>query len=202
MSAESIEEYTQKKNTFFYEGNLRIEENFFYSLLPFTVEHAVLQAYPQWIEKRYTKKQMFEQAVGLKTESESKIVFLFILAYTGKMTTKGRTEVTIPDDFEEYVFLEQDKDTYVRCSKAEIPFMGQTINSFNDQTHATIVFPKTMPDSNVSITDGVDSLNLVIGGLDLKHDTFEIPIPLSAVYQDAPEEIKEIYYAAKIWPEH
>jgi len=191
---ESIQEYEDSKFNEMMMMRLKNEQFFSYTAFPLPVELAVIQNYSKWIEKRYTEDQMLTAIEELKGEYQNYLPVFFAIFYTGEWNSKGKTEIKIPDDFEEYLFLENDKGEYVRTSKVEIPFMGNVVNYMNDSSMIVILFENAdeiLADSNKVV--------IVIGGVDLVQTKFAYPYPFSQYYQDAPEVIKELFYKSAIW---
>ncbi len=195
--SETPNEYAGRKLLEIYQRYYTREGNLGYTISLATAEGTVLVYYKKWREKRFSKKRMIEEATAINAEFADKLMIHFTLRFTGDWQSKGRTSIQIPADFAEFIFLEQDENIFVRCTKADVS-MG-LVNQFNDSEGIMLEFPLLIEDSNTAITEGVESLRLVIGGLALEHGTFDIELPLSSYYKDAPDLFKEIFVASGIW---
>ncbi len=182
FSDESIQEYTGNKFSELVSMQMEKEKHFGYTATPIPLEFAIITTYPKWIEKRYKEDQMLKAIEELKSEYQNYFPVNFWIYYTGDWNSKGKTEVKIPDDFEEYLFLENAEGDYVRTSEAKIPFIGKKINYMNDSSTILILF-----ENADEILADSDKVVIVIGGVDLRKTKFTYSFPFSQYYQDAPQ---------------
>ncbi len=197
-------EYWKNKMREFFNSRMRVEGNFKFMVVPTPAEWLIVFTYPQWEEKRYTYKEKVKEARNFKKEGEKNIYAVLVISFIGDWDSKGETSKKIPEDIADYIFLENDKGKFVRCSNAEVPLFGGTINAFNKTFTTPLEFPSKFPDTKESIFAYTEKVKFVIGGLGFKNNEFEYKVPFSNLFSDAPPEIKEIYYDIGLWkrPEH
>lgn len=191
--ADPVKDYCDTKMREMMFASLREEGHFLFSFVPNPLEPLVLQNYPTWVQKRYNEERRVQETKVLIEEMKGKIWGIFWVSFKGAWDSKGQTELKIPDDFQEYLFIENEKGDYWPCTKADIPFMGNTINLVNEDTTIMLEFP--FPDELAAGGKVIFS----IGGFDLENTTFVYELPFSDLFVDAPEEMKTLFYKAGIW---
>jgi hypothetical protein len=176
----------------------RVEGNFSFAVMPFTLEYGIAMRYPEWKEKRYSYSRMVQESKDMISMMKNANVFYLVLNYTGDISSGGKTEIKIDKDIGEYIFLENDKGEYVQCRKADVPFLSM-VCYFNDSVALTLIFPTKFPDTGKSIFKNTKTLIVVVGGLGLKDNRFKFDLPFSMMFQDAPQHIKRLYYDTGLW---
>jgi len=192
--SQSGKDYATQKTKALLLDNLKESGLFPYEVVPLSVEYTVIGWYPTWVEKRYSKQRMIAEAKAIADQDRGTVKALMTISFTGDFTSEGRTELKIPDDFAEYVFVENEKGNDFPCVKVDISPMGRTINSLNRTCVIVLTF---------SVTDdlyrGAESIIFTVGGLDLGDNVFKYRLPFSLDYQDCPEEIREVLVESGIW---
>lgn len=175
--------------------HMKSEGNFRYCVIPITPQHLIAQNYPDYLDKRYSKEKILQKAKAVVAELEGKLVALFLLNFTGDFTSKGETSKEIPDDFNEYVFVENDKGDFVRCIKADIPLMGSVVNYINDSVAIPLTFSLTYEKDGkqFSILENTEYIEFVVGGLGFKDNRFKYNLPLFKMIEQIPEPLKQLY---------
>jgi hypothetical protein len=165
--SQSAKEYSIQKTQAFMQENVNEEGFFRFVFFPLPVDYLVISWYSTWTEKRYSKERMISEAKNLAKQAKGTLNAILTISYTGDFTSEGRTELKIPDDFAEYVFVENETGTYFPCVKAESPFLGRVVNRSNKATVVALSF---------SVTDALynkaETMIFTVGGLDLKDNTF------------------------------
>jgi hypothetical protein len=137
---------------------------------------------------------MIAEAKNLATQAKGTLKAVLAISFTGDFTSEGRTDLKIPDDFAEYVFVENETGTYLPCVKAESPFLGGEVNPTNKTTIIALFFGVTE-----AIYKGAETMIFTIGGLDLQDKTFKYQLPWSNHFQDCPAEIRDVLTRSGIW---
>lgn len=192
------EDYSNGKMVELMKKYIKIEGEFVYSLIPIPAEYLIAQSYPQWKEKRYDEKMMVSLSKGIITMYGNDFHAMLMIGFTGDW--KSDKDKKIPKDFAEYIFLENTNGEFTRCRKADIP-MYSTINIVNKNASIHLVFPTELPDTSRLVTDGMDKIFVVVGGIGIKNNKFEFDMPISLLYLDAPKVLKDLYYNCGLWDE-
>ena len=192
--SQSAKDYSAQATQQLMRENLKEEGLFRYVVVPLPIDFLVITQYATWIEKRYSKERMIAEAKTLAEQAKGTLRAILLISFTGDFMSKGRTELKIPDDFAEYVFVENETGTYFPCAKADVPLMGGTVNSISDSTQVSLDFNVTD-----ALYEGAKTMRFTIGGLELQDKTFEYQLPYSSNFQDCPKEIREILISSGIW---
>jgi hypothetical protein len=195
-SSQSVKDYASDKALSYMQESMKQDGLFRFAIVPISIESLVLDQYPRWLEKRFSKDRIITEVKNLVTKSKGKMVAFFFIKFVGDWMSKGKTDLTIPDDFSEYVFIEDDSGNYFPCTKAEVPIMESSVNMVNDTSQVVLEF-------SVDETMFANSTKLVfsIGGLDLPDKTFSFDLPLSSRFQDCATEIRDLFVSSGIWKE-
>jgi len=174
--------------------------NFLMGVVPMTTELWAAGFYPKWKEKRYTTPQMVErtQQDFLASAEDKLFARLVLFHHADVMVHKGEHSLTVPDDMADYVFLELDGRPAIRCSEAQIPLM-HLVGPFSKQVAVTLVFdlPPGVADR---LENGKGKVRFVVGGLGFENNTFDYPLPLRDLTDDAPPELKKVFKAIAAAP--
>lgn len=172
------------------------EGEFSYSLVPVSSEQMIAQQYPKWKEKRYDEKMMSSNSKDIIAVNGNDFHVLLVITFVGDWTS-GKDK-TIPSDLAEYVFLENTNGEFTRCRAADVPMFSK-INILNESVIIHLVFSTELPGTNRLLTDGMDKIIIVVGGVGIKNNKFEFDIPISSLYLDAPTVLKDLYYNSGLW---
>jgi len=191
---EEIEDYASAMASALMVTHMKSEGNFMYCVVPTVPQHVIACDYPGYLEKRYTKKQIIEKAKSKLAVLEDKLSAVFLISFTGDLQSKGETDKEIPEDFAEYLFLENDKGDFVRCSKANIP-MFNTANVINESIFVELEFPLNYEKNGkqVSILENTEYIEFVIGGLGFKENRFRYKLPLYKMGENIPQLLNELF---------
>lgn len=168
--------------------------NFRYCVVPLLPQYVIANTYPGYLEKRYTKKQIIEKVKEILAGRENKIIAGFFISFTGDWQSKGETDKKIPEDFAEYLFLENDKGDFVRCSKAVIPTF-RTVNAINESVIVEFEFPLKYEKNGeqTSILKNTEYIEFVIGGLGFKENRFRYELPVYKMGENIPQLLRELF---------
>lgn len=191
---EEIEDYASEITSTLMVTHMKSEGNFMYCIVPAVLQYEIAYDYPGYLEKRYTKKQIIEKVKSKLAALEDKLSTVFLISFTGDLQSKGETDKEIPEDFAEYLFLENDKGDFVRCSKANIP-MFNTANVINETVIVELEFPLNYEKNGkqVSILENTEYIEFVIGGLGLKENRFRYKLPLYKMGENIPQLLNELF---------
>jgi len=191
---EEIEDYASGITSTLMVTHVKSEGNFRYCVVPAVPQYMIAYDYPGYLEKRYTKKQIIEKAKNIYDITKNKLRVIFLISFTGDWQSKGETEKEIPEDFAEYLFLENDKGDFVRCSKANIP-MFNTANVINESVVVELEFPLYYEKNGeqVSILENTEYIEFVIGGLGFKENRFRYKLPLYKMGENIPQLLNELF---------
>ena len=195
----TIETYYNSKIQEIMKSHYKREGYFTFSVMPMTIEWMIGQSYSNWLEKRYTKEEMISKAKALIKESEGSIHVMLTIAYLGDWNTEGETSKIIPSDIAEYIFIENEQGEYVRCEEADSPLGRSTVGIYNEISNISLKFPDAISDTGKSIFNNSKKIRFVIGGLGFKDNQIEYDLPLSSLFLDSPQDVKEIYYEIGLW---
>jgi hypothetical protein len=145
-------------------------------------------------EKRYSKDRMIVEARKLAEQSKGTLKAVLAISFTGDFTSEGRTEVRIPEEFAEYVFVENESGIYLPCVKAEGPLMRAAVNATNKTAIIALSFGVTE-----ALYKNAETMIFTIGGLGIQDNTFTYQLPWSAHFQDCPAEIRDVLVRSGIW---
>lgn len=192
--SENIRNYGEKKGQAIALGTMRSEGNFGYSTFLYPPQLLLPKVCAGYLEKRYTKERMIADTKQELVYFEDRVIGFCAIYFVGDWMSKGTTDKTIPSDFAEYIFLENDKGDYVRCSKADVPLFS-TVNIANKSVVVSIEFPiyYEKDSKQVSIFENTEYVEIVVGGLGLKNNRFRQKLPLYEVDDDIPQLLKEIF---------
>lgn len=171
--------------------------NFTMSVVPMPQELAIAGEYPKWAEKRYSSAQMLEIIENDKAVYTGNVHAMLTVVFIGDIYSTGRTQFQIPDDIAEYVFLENDRGQAIRCTRAVLPLMRMP-GPFTQQVNVQLEFAGVTRE-HADFFD-TKSLKFVVGGLEFADNTVTYRYPLSDVFADAPEALRELYQSSGLWP--
>jgi len=180
-----IEELTSEKHD--------REGNFILSVVPYTEELYIANDYEEWIQKRYSKTRMVEEAKKIIRELDNGMIAILYFRYLGDYDSPGRTSIDIPTDFHEYIFAENERGEYLRCTDTE--GSHSSIGYFNELRTLILTFSK-LTDDGKDIFENANELIFVIEGLGFEQNRISYSLPLSDYFTDIPEEQREILLKA------
>jgi hypothetical protein len=196
-SQTSVKEWSDAKMKELYLSQVTREGHFLVTVVPVGVEHLIALSYPGWVEKRYTQETIIQKAAAMKVSLEGRVNAVLIAKFTGDIMSSGKTDLSIPRDLAEYVFLENDAGGYVRCEQADIPVIS-TVNMLNQSVSIQLAFPN---DATSTIFAETREVTFQAGGLGLEKNRFSWPWPFHSLYANAPIELRSLYVAIGLWDE-
>jgi len=191
---EEIEDYASAITLALMVTNMKSEGNFTYCVVPAVPQYIIAYDYQEYLEKRYTKKQIIEKVKSRLAVLEDKLSAVFFIGFAGDLQSKGETDKEIPEDFAEYLFLENDKGDFVRCSKANIPILN-TVNVINESVVVELEFPLNYEKNGkqIPILENTEYIEFVIGGLGFKENRFRYKLPLYKMGENIPQLLNELF---------
>ena len=160
----------------------------------YTEEVAISEGYEEWVQKRYSKAKMVEEAKKVIQGRGKELRALLFIAFGGDIFSEGRTSIDIPTDFHEYIFAENERGEYLRCTDTE--GSHSSIGYFNELRTLILTFSK-LTDDGKDIFENANELIFVIEGLGFEQNRISYSLPLSDYFTDMPEEQREIILKAK-----
>ena len=173
-------------------------DNFTLGVMPLSPEFIIASAYPHWVKKRLSYREMVQEAEKLATVFSGNLIASLDIFYMGDFSSKGKTSVDIRDDIKDYIFVENDRGKFVRCAKADVPPMGSPVNMINDSTTIQLCFP-IRDSEGETILDHTSTLTFVVDGLGLDKAEFRFQYPFTTYFESAPASFKRIYRDIGLW---
>jgi hypothetical protein len=171
----------------------RIEEgNFVLAVVPRTPQIDVALVYPSWEEKRYSAAERIAKSKEIARLHDNKLMAVVYVVFSGDIMSQGETSKQIPDDFAEYVFLENDRGDAVRCTSATLPLF-RSAGAMSREVKVDVEFADLKAPSGRSVLEGAKELRFVVGGLGFKSKTIRYAAPLRGLFGDAPRELRELF---------
>ena len=188
----TVENYAAEYREEMMSTHVVTEKDFRFCVFPLTPQYVIMYNYSGYLEKQYTEDMIMGKAQETIILFEDKIIATLLISYIGESTS---AQIEIPDDFQEYIFLENDKGYYVRCEKVDIPSMGNVIDFFNDTTTITLYFPLMYKkeEQKLSILENTEYIEFIVGGLDFKENKIRYELPLFEMTEDIPVGLKALY---------
>ncbi len=175
---------------------VKYEDNFVISLIPIPAEYLIAQSYSQWEEKRYNEKMMINSSKEIIKMYGNDFHAMLVVGFTGDWNSNK--DKNIPNDFSEYLFLENSKGKYTRCKEADVPIISK-VNFINKSVSIHLTFSTELEGESKLVTDDTESIFVVIGGLGFKDNKFEFKLPISTIYNDAPSKLKKLFISSGLW---
>ena len=186
---------TEKSKEFGAEKNVK-EGNFGLAVGLFTEELLISEGYEEWVQKRYSKTKMVEEAKKELQEFDNAMMAILVIHFTGNILSEGKTSIDIPTDFHEYIFAENERGEYLRCTDTDNISWLRSVDVFNESEIIILTFSK-LTDDGKDIIEGASELIFVIEGLGFEQNRISYSLPLSDYFIDMPEEQREILIKAK-----
>jgi hypothetical protein len=157
--------------------------------MPATKQSLVTGSLSVWKQKRLTQTQIAAEVNTIDMALQKHIVVLLHISIVEKGDYKAKLK--LPDDFKEFLFLENDTGGFVSATAAPLPMM-RSLGAFNSQTSIEIKFPtKFGEDEQPLVTQNTKSLKMVVGGLSEAELTYTWTLPFAI--PEPPASLKSIY---------
>lgn len=169
------------------EGNFQI-----YALL-MPVQWRILSVYHNCLEKRCNDEEIIKEMQELFSYLGKKLYFEVGVRFVGGQFNYDK--LSIPDNFENYIFLENDKGDFLRPLNFETKNLSSDeANWLNEEVSFRVDFPETYEKDGVekSLLEG-KYIKVVINGLGFNNNSIKYELPLSGLFADAPTEIKQLF---------
>lgn len=192
---DEIENYVKTRSLVLVASHTKSEGHFKCFIVPAVPQDLLAHTYLEYLEKRYSKKIILQKTKELLIVGKDKLDAVFSINFIGDWQSKGETSKEIPDDFAEYLFLENDKEDFTRCTKTDIPFGGNIINTINNESIFRVTFALTYEKNGkqFSILEDTEYIEFVVGGLGLKDNRFRYRLPLFVITKNTPQPLKELF---------
>ena len=92
------------------------EGNFALAVALYTEEVAISEGYEEWVQKRYSKTRMVEEAKRVIQGRGKEFRAILIIGFGGNFLSEGKTLIDIPTNLNEYIFAENERGEYLRCT--------------------------------------------------------------------------------------
>lgn len=170
------------------------DENFYAVVIPITDQYIVASHYKEWVRQGYREGQMVNLAKEAVSQAQGKFYVFLRIGLAGGVSPTGRQSVALPANLEESVWIVTDRGDTLHCEKAEVPF-ARAVGLLNLEVDATLVFPTTLKKGGRErdILQEANFIDFVVKGLGFKKDRIRYRLPLSQLFDDAPEVIKRLF---------
>ena len=171
------------------------EGNFALVVALYTEEVAISEGYEEWVQKRYSKTRMVEEAKRVIQGRGKEFRAILIIGFGGDIFSEGKTSIDIPTNFDEYIFAENERGEYLRCTDADNISWLRSVGVLNKYEMIMLTFSK-LTDDGKDIFENANELIFVIEGLGFEQNRISYSLPLSDYFIDMPEEQREILLKA------
>ena len=173
------------------------DETFYAVVIPITDRYIIVSHYKEWVKQGYREEQMVNLAREAVSQMRGKFYVFLRVGLAGGVSPTGRQSVALPANLEESVWIVTDKGDTLHCEEADVPF-ARAVSLLNPEVDATLVFPTTLKKGGRerNILQEANFIDFVIKGLGFKRDRIRYRLPLSHLFDDAPEAIKRLFRQA------
>jgi hypothetical protein len=177
--------------------HLLSEESFYLFVVPITDRYIIASQYKQWVAQGYREEEMVNLSKEAVSRVEGKLYVFLRAGLAGGVVSTGRQAVVLPENLKDSVLVVTDRGDTLRCEAAEVPF-ARAVTLLNPEVEAALIFPTTLKKGGRErdVLREATSIEFVIKGLGFKRDRIRYALPLSQLFEDAPEVIKRLFRQA------
>jgi hypothetical protein len=177
--------------------NLTFIDNCGVSVSPSYDEINIGVNYESWQKKRYNSKLIIENSKDIiYFVNRNRLSNLIILYNAHDEQSFNEFKYSL-DDIQDYIFLENDKGEFLRCSRINLEWEDY-IAGTSTFGQSVILF-EPFSDDGVDIFKDSKTMTYVLSGICDEDIRITYDLPLSEyAYKDAPKKIKDLWQEIKI----